>query len=174
MQDVEAFEKEVKEIGLQFVSSEEVERPHLMMEVDIDTEVDYSKLVEHDMVMKRMTKRNEPVYVKLARYEEKTLTLQVLQPCPEGVVKMYDSWEDKPVGTTFMDFCWYHSEGSNDSTLDEIETKFREDNAQPGNLTWYLPVHACDNLVEVLHVLNQSFLEGILEDSIIYGVKGIE
>lgn len=173
MENAEEFEKEVNEIGLELKSSEDIKGPFLMMEADIATKVDYSELIEKDLVMMRKTKRNEELFLKLKSYENGILTLMFAQPCPQEIAQMYQDHKKEFVGTTFMDFCWYHSSGTTETTIDEINTPFRDD-AEKGNLTWWMPVHACDNLIEVLHVLNQSFLEGILEESVIYGVKGIQ
>lgn len=173
MENKEEFMTEIKECGLELKTSEDIKGPFLAMEVDIATDVDYAPLIEHDLVMMRKTKRNEEIFLKLKSYKDGMLTLDLIQPCPEQIAELYSNFNFKTVGTTFMDFCWYHSSGTTEASADEIDTPFRE-NAEKGDLTWWMPVHACDNLVEVLHVLNQSFLEGILEESIIYGVKGIE
>lgn len=170
--EMKEFQEEMNELGVFFVSMDEVKGKFGMgIEVDLDTSVDYSDLVDQGLVMQKLTKRKDSLYIVFKEYnkEAQRLTFMVAAPIGENVFKFYTSSEDQPVvGTTFPDFCWYHSEGTTPDTALEVETKFRN-GALMGDLTWYLPSRFADNLIEIMHTLNQSFLEGLMQDTIIYG-----
>jgi hypothetical protein len=171
-EEIEVFEKEMNEIGLALISDEEFNsiKNSICVEVDLDTNVDYSKFVQ-SIFLKKKTKRNETFFTFIKEYnvELGRLTLIIGTQAPEEVASFYNK-DIKLIGTTFADFCWYYAEGTTETTANEVVTKFR-DNAIMGDLSWYLPTRFSDSFIEVMHALNQSFLEGVLSDGIVYGPK---
>lgn len=173
MDDLKQFEEEIKALKIEFVNEEDIERPAIRLEMDLDTAVDYSELVTQCGVLRRHTKRGAPVDMVLSEYttekdqELGRLTFSIYIPCNEKAVPMIEAVKEQ-VGTTFPDLAWLFSEGTTEQSVGEVETQFRE-MAVKGDLTWLVPCHVIEDLIEVMHVLNQSFLEGILEDAIIYG-----
>lgn len=172
VEEQEQFEKEMESLGLQLIKQEDVEGSFgLSMEIDLDTEVDYTHLVNEDFVMKKLTKRKDFFYITVKKYDKelKRLTLSVGTPVTLNIFNYYKgAIGPKPFGTNFPDLCWYHAEGTTDLTKDEVETKFRDD-AIMADLTWFLPSRMVDNFIEIMHTLNQSFLQGLMQDTICYG-----
>lgn len=172
-EEVKIFNEEMKAIGMELIDAKDIEGNYGMgLEVDIDTSVDYTDIVESGLIMRKNTKRNDFFYVVVKSYNKETekLTLLFSTPLSEKAFNYYSqSVSDyKMVGTSFPDLCWYHAEGTNANNVDELETKFRED-AELGDLTWFLPTRVTDNFIEVMHTLNQSFLEGLMQEAFIYG-----
>ena len=172
-EEVKEFEQEMIELGMELSSIEEVTKHKgLGILVDLDTDIDYSSIIDSNLVIKKLTKRQDELFIIPREYnkETKTLTIAIGQPIPEEYYnfhkKAYKSTDT--VGTTFPDFCWYHSEGTTQESLVEVETKPREE-ANLGDLTWILPSRFADNLIEIMHTLNQSFLQGLMQDTIVYG-----
>lgn len=166
------LEKELSEIGLELIKQADVEGNYgLGIEIDLDTEVDYSHLVEADFIMRKLTKRKDFFYITLKSYNKdiKRLTLFVGAPISEDIFNYYKETNlNKIIGTNFPDLCWYFSEGTTLDTVGETETTFRED-AKMGDLTWYLPSRMIDNFIEIMHTMNHSFLQGLMQDTICYG-----
>lgn len=72
--------------------------------------------------------------------------------------------------TSYRDLLWFHGHEAIDDKYEPQEiTKVRED-AMYNDLGWYLPCRFADRLVEALGKVNETFLSGILEDAIIYGI----
>lgn len=172
-QEREEFKKELDGLGLQIITNDQVEGDYgLGIEFDLDTSVDYSHLIDEDFVMKKLTGRKDFFYVVLKSYdtEKKRLTIMVATPVSKALHDYYfrAASSEKKIGTNFPDLCWYHAEGTTKLTEHEVETTFRED-ATMGDLTWYLPTRMVDNYIEIMHTLNHSFLQGVMQDTICYG-----
>ena len=173
-QEKEQFEAELKALGMSIITHAEIEGNHgLGIEVDLDTSIDYSNLVEQDFVLRKKTGRDDFFYIMLKKYDKEAerLTMVVATPVDDQKFNYYmgaTATLDSAVGTNFPDLCWYHAEGTTELTKDEVMTKFRED-AQLGDLTWILPTRIVDNFIEVMHTLNQSFLQGLMQETICYG-----
>jgi len=171
MKEQEEFKVELESLGIQLVNLEDIEGCFgLGIEVDLDTDVDYSHLVKEKLVMKKLTKRKDFFYIMLKSYdtEKKRLTLMVASPIDKNVFDFFEKTNDVIIGTNFPDLCWYYAEGTTELTKEEVETKFRED-ALMGDLNWFLPTRIIDNFIEIMHTLNQSFLQGLMQDTICYG-----
>lgn len=179
MKELDEFEKEMQSIGLEIVKKQDIkENKFIGVEVDLDTEIDYSHLVEEDFILKKLTGRKDFFYISLEKYDKEInrLTLKVYTPVSEDIFEYYADAATVPgltndnvcIGTNFPDLCWYHAEGTTPLTADEVETKFRS-GVNMGDLTWYLPSRVVDNLIEIMHTMNQSFLQGLMQDTICYG-----
>lgn len=171
--EIVAFNKELEENGLVLVDLKDKEllKSGLSVEVDIDTEIDYSRVI--GLLIKKLTKRKDFFYIHIKSYskETKTLTFTVFSPMSKFDYEFLSEGKNNNnviVGTTFPDFCWYHAEGTTSETILELDTKFR-DSAIKGDLTNILPSRFADNFIEIMHTLNQSFIEGIMQEAIIYG-----
>lgn len=166
------FENELAQLGLEIIKNEDVEGNYgLGIEVDLDTEVDYSHLIDQDFVLKKLTKRKDFFYIVLKSYdtEKKRLTFFIGTPIKEQVFNFYKYMSlEKPIATGFTDLCWYFSEGTTEQTMDEVTTKFRE-NIELGDLSWFMPSRMIDNFIEIMHTLNQSILQGLMQETICYG-----
>ena len=171
---IKDMENELKALGMEIITNDDVEGEYgIGIEVDLDTEIDYSSLVDEVFVLKKRTKREDFFYVTAKSYdtEKKKLTLLVASPIPKEIFTYYNTAITGlrgPVGTNFPDLCWYHAEGTTPLTKDEVMTEFREGYTM-GDLNWYLPSRMVDNFIELMHTLNQSFLEGLMQDTICYG-----
>lgn len=83
------------------------------------------------------------------------------------------------IATTFADFCWVVSEGTTRENVEQVKTpvpsmiKFEQNEIMRpvvlGDLSWALPSKFADDLIECMHALNTTVLEGILEDAVMYG-----
>lgn len=170
----------MKENGLDFITSKEVSEElngslGYGVEIDIDTTVDFKDFLDQEMVLVRRTMRGNTYYIDL-KHDGETLTFKVLTSIDERYGKYFPDYEGLGrIATTFPDLCWIHSDGTTPENKDEVMTGYR-DGYQLGDLTWLLPSKFVDDLVEVMHVLNQSLFEGILQESIVYGpfVKAID
>jgi len=172
------FQKELDELKMTYLTMDEVKKelkkPYsaIGVEIDIDTEVDYSKIVEVDMTLKLQTCRKDILYLVFDRYnaETKTLTMILGQPIDPKYLNFLKDVSEK-IGTTFPDLCWYYSEGTTSTNQIEVETKFREKNSHAGDISWVLPTRFIDNIIETINLINQSpkFFNGLLRDAIIYG-----
>jgi hypothetical protein len=72
------------------------------------------------------------------------------------------------VATSFPDFCWRLANGSTIATALELRLP-RNEASELGDLTWLLPSKFADDLLEVLHALNDDLLHGALQESWMYG-----
>lgn len=179
-QELKELSEEFNLLGLEEIDKSEIyKHDRLIIDVDIDTEVDYTKLVNSNFALKKLTKRQDYFFIKLDGYNKETgrLTFEISCPVSEHVLDYYsnagdiDKWQQHITGTTFPDLCWYHSEGTTNQTLDEVNTKFRsDDDVAKGDLTWFAPSRMVDNFIEIMHTLNQSFLQGLMLDAICYGI----
>jgi len=166
------FVDELASLGVEIITPEEVTGEFgLALEIDLDTEIDYSSLVEQQFTFKKLTKRKDFFYITLQSYDKEKgrLTLLVGTPINKELFDYYSHAHlPKPVGTNFPDLCWYFAEGTTELTDNEVETKFRED-CKMGDLTWYVPSRVVDNFIEIMHTMNQSFLQGLMQETICYG-----
>lgn len=172
MDNLKELEKELLELKLEIISEKDVEGKFgIGVQVDLDTGIDYSSIVESDFILKKYTERKDFMYIKFQNYdkEKERLTFTIASPIDKVVYDFFSGGKlDKLIGTTFPDLCWYHSEGTTAESAIEVETKFRSD-AQLGDLTWFLPSRFADNLIEIIHTLNQALLCGLMNDVICYG-----
>ena len=174
MSEQEDFEADLRSLGLEIIKHKDIEGSYSMgLEIDLDTEVDYSHLIKEDFVLKKLTKRQDFFYIALKEYniEKKCLTLFVGTPISKDIYNFHlnsESSLENKVGTNFPDLCWYHAEGTTELTIDEVDTKFRKD-CKMGDLNWYIPSRVIDNFIEIMHTLNQSFLQGLMQHTVIYG-----
>lgn len=171
--EIEDFNKELLENGLITLDINKDNLPinSLSVEIDIDTEIDYSRVV--GLFLKKLTKRKDYFFIQVKSYskETKTLTFSVFAPMRKFDYDFLSEGKNNNnviIGTTFPDFCWYHAEGTTSETALELDTKFRS-NAIKGDLTNILPCRFADNFIEIMHTLNHSFIEGIMQEAIIYG-----
>jgi hypothetical protein len=152
-------------------------RPRFAVVVDIYVADDVAKKLESmsKVVLVRNTHRKTSIYVRDFNVNTPNTFNFVIEteipPCLERV--MGESHVDygaigKLIATTFPDFCWMHAEGTTPLTVGEVRTKIRED-AELGDLTWHLPSKFADDLIETMHCLNLDILEGVLQDSVLYG-----
>lgn len=81
------------------------------------------------------------------------------------------------IAMTFIDFCYRATTGSTKETLLEVLTPYSSKlqgrngvvPVEPGDITEALPLKFSEDLLEVMHALNNAFLEGLLDQAIIYG-----
>lgn len=177
--ELHEIEKELEDLGLEILTKDQLHKDIdsklvISVQVDIDTSIDYSKIYEADYVLKKYTGRKDHLYISFMKEREGTLTFTVTQCIPQPQLDASQwselEWEHKTelIGTTFPDLCWYHSEGTTHITKEELMTKFREKFVE-GDLTWFLPSRFLDNFIEIMHTLNQSILEGLMQEAIVYG-----
>ncbi len=179
----EDFKKELDELKMTILTSDELDvevgedAVGVSVEIDLDTAIDYSKITDEEYILKLKTCRNDVLYLIFNEYntEKKRLTMKLVQKFEKKYVVFYKEHYEK-IGTTFPDLCWYYSEGTTSENKIEVETKFREENVQFGDLSWVLPTRFIDNIIETINLINQSpkFFNGLLRDSIIYGPYFIE
>lgn len=72
--------------------------------------------------------------------------------------------------TTFPDLCWLYSDGTTPENVVEVFTEARVGKEyKPGDLSWHLPSKYMDDLIEMIHTLNPTFMSGLMQDCIVYG-----
>jgi hypothetical protein len=114
----------------------------------------------------RTTKRGTRIYGGGFKYNKETgiLSLEIATPIPE----YYPEIPSQLVGTTFADFCWLLSTGTTAQNVGQVSTPFNAA-AEYGDLTWLVPAKFCDDVVEMMNILNNFILEGNLFQAIMYG-----
>ena len=168
------MKEELEELGVIIIKDEEVEGTHFLgMEFDLDTTVDYSTIISEDFTLKKLTGRKDFFYVKFVSYDKELqrLTVSVTSPVTEDVYQYYKTAYKSMrilIATNFPDLCWYHADGTTELTVNEVETVMRKE-SEMGDLTWFMPSRMVDNFIEIMHTLNQSMLEGLMQDTICYG-----
>ena len=186
-------EESLKHLGFEVMSSEEGAKETIALganfiavSVDIKMPKEFLEAVKQmeNIVLKRLTSRKTPIYTRDFRGGEGVLTFITEAPLPKTyhdayrLTRMLEDYSvqigsnihviNKPVATTFPDFCWTLSEGTSPHTVIEVQTPVAK-GAVLGDLTWVLPSKFCDDLIENMHALNQNILEGTMQDAILYG-----
>jgi uncharacterized FAD-dependent dehydrogenase len=119
----------------------------------------------------RLTKRGTTMYIRGFCVKNSTFTFFVQTELPACFSDVYESENlnaAKPLATTFQDFCWLQAEGTTNKTALEIPTS-APTNTQLGDLTWVVPSKFADDLIECMHALNLTILEGTMYDAMMYG-----
>jgi len=153
----------------------EHERPIVGVQVDVDCSKDQCAHLMKSRFEWR-TKRSTLVHFMDFDYNEetKTLTFFIGEQASESWSDYYGSHivpcrEHLPVyATAFPDYCFIIGEGSKPEHFIEVRTKVRP-SAKAGDLTWLLPSKFADDILEAVHVMNATVLEGLMFDSILYG-----
>jgi len=173
--DSKKLAEECKMIGLDFVKIEDMTEQFkfdaLSVDCDLFGDADISWL--DGMMLEKRTGRKDLIYMWFEKPNIKRVTtLKFAQPFKELQDQLFykAGCHQMPcmMATVFADFCWYHAEGTTEQTANEVVTPFRE-NVQKADLTRFLTCRFADNLVEIAQTLNQTFFEGIMFDSILYG-----
>lgn len=165
---------ELKELNVEVKSSHEKikpTRPMLTVEVEILSDTDAGL---NQLRFERMTKRGTLVHFWGFSHdpERKILKMNISTEVGEAFLKTH-GYLTSPVqiANTFSDFCWIMSEGTKNESLLEVKTPLREGKVELGDLTWVLPSKFADDLIEAVHVMNATVLEGMMMDAILYGPR---
>jgi hypothetical protein len=74
------------------------------------------------------------------------------------------------IATTFFDFCNILASGSSVESIYSInENILVKENAEAGDLTIVVPSKVADDLIDILAIVNDAILDGLMEDSVIVG-----
>lgn len=165
----------MKKLDLHFVSKDEIqEEQYLAVEVDVDAPFsDHLQLVMDGKALKRRCFRGTVYYILIEENERGYITLKVACKVPKDFGEIYfesfmHQMKNSIRANAYPDFCWLHSDGTTNKDLAQVATELRE-GAILGDLTNILPSKFADDFAEMMHVLNQGLIAGILEDGIIYG-----
>ena len=157
------IEKEMKDMGCELVLDPiQLVGEHLMVQCDIDIKCEGVSWLNNATLIKT-TKRNTKFYCTFNQSENR-LTINFFTKVPDYFKCNYD----KVFGTTFPDLCWIYSSGTTAENKIEVATEFRSD-AIPSDLTWILPSKFVDDLIEMLHTVNPTFMAGLMQDAVVYG-----
>lgn len=119
------------------------------------------------------TKRQTELKAGSFHWDSDVLYFEVVTRIPDRESKFYDNSSDVCIVTSFPDFCWRLSHGTTPENVDQVSTRIdkemRDRRVELGDLTWAIPSKFADDLIELLHVLNSTVFEGILDEAIIYG-----
>lgn len=159
---IKQIEKEMKDMGCELILNPiQVLGKVLRVEVDLDIVIPLDWINKATIV--KTTKRGTKFYCSFNQLDSK-LTLNFFTEVPS----YFDyGIKDKIYGTTFPDLCWIYSSGTTPENKNEVATVFREE-AIPGDLTWLLPSKFVDDLIEMIHTINPTFMSGLMQDAIIY------
>jgi hypothetical protein len=159
--------EEMKKINLTLnMKPTPIEGKFLATECDIDIKVDLPWI--NKCSLEKLTKRNSIFYVWFKCTEEKT-TIYFATKVPDEYFATH-RFSDTIFATTFPDLCWIYSEGTTDKNIGEVATAIREGKEyKTGDLSWHLPSKYLDDLIEMLHTVNPTFLSGLMQDAICYG-----
>jgi hypothetical protein len=138
----------------------------LVTECDVDIKVDLDWI--NKCSLEKLTKRNSTFYVWFKSTEERT-TIYFATKVPQDYFLTHKVSETI-FATTFPDLCWIYSEGTTPENVGEVATQMREGKEyKTGDLSWHLPSKYLDDLIEMLHTVNPTFMSGLMQDAIVYG-----
>ena len=175
---------ETGKVGLTVLSPSEIGQPDrqsILAIVDVKLASAPEREALESLALRRRTKRGTDLNVSSFNYSSETQTLRfaIWTKMPQLAADFYlpsfhISPSDLPIiATTFPDFCWLMSEGTTPENIVQSRTSPAKEidgrKVELGDLAWVLPSRFADDLIEAMHILNEAFFEGILEDAIIYG-----
>ncbi len=158
---------EMKKINLHLnMKPSKIEGNFLIVECDIDTKIELEWIEK--ISLEKITKRNSKFYVWF-KTTDTTTTIYFATEVPKDFFLTH-CISETIIATTFPDLCWIHSDGTTPENVNEIATKMREGKEyKTGDLTWHLPSKYLDDLIEMLHTINPSFMSGLMQDGLLYG-----
>jgi hypothetical protein len=148
---------------------------YIGVQVDIDVLPDNPVSVP-DFSFDVRTKRGVSVlftdWGKLQLADRQRLSFDVWVRCPDDTAALFEAGLPlKPVGMTFQDLCFYVGNEAIPETFgQDVFTQMRPD-ATKADLGWLMPVRLADPLIDSLGKMNDAVLAGMLQESILYGVK---
>lgn len=168
-ENVDDFLKQLEENGVGFINKSELcVKDVIAVDIDSMLDVDVSLFTKYNMYLTIQSSRGHKYYIDIFE-DDNRFCLKLITEMPDAYTHFFRRSEvEKPIATTFADFCWIHSEGTTELNKDEVATNYREE-TNLGDLTWVLPSKFADDIIEVLHIFNQRVAQGILEDAILYG-----
>ena len=168
----ELLEKEMKKLNVYYIPTSEIpDEQYLAVEVDIDCPFNVEMM--KDVALTRKVFRGTVYHIIFLKNERDMLTLKVACKAPKDFIELYfesfmHQMKNSVRCTAFPDLTWINSDGTTNKDLDQVITEVRKDSIL-GDLTNALPSKFVDDFVEMMHVLNQGLIEGILSDAIVYG-----
>lgn len=139
---------------------------HIAICVKTKMDVDVKSL--EDVVFYKLSKRGTRIFIGGFENRDGILQLSIAEKIHDSFSNFYDKKTNIPIAMTFADFCWVISDGTTSKSLIEVSTPI-EQNCTLGDLTWVLPSKFADDVIEAMHSLNVEILDGIMNDSILYG-----
>lgn len=101
------------------------------------------------------------------RAERHALVFDAIMPIPDGQAPVIPN-EPGAVAMTYLDLCWNVGVEEKPDVPPALEIPLAS-GAIYADLGWYLPSRFVDQLVDSLGKMNDTFMDGALENAVLYG-----
>lgn len=102
------------------------------------------------------------------KYGQRILSFIAYQRIPDAI--SLPAGTSHLIATSFIDLCWYSGNEAVDATMTPTCGTEKNPKSVTSDLGWYLPSRFVDTMIDALGRISTVFLDGAIEEAILYGV----